>query len=229
MSTGGCDRRGPRAAARKWVIMMASTGYPVRLPWGNPPGGVDIEPPDPGLPPWLEEKLFERRIVFLRGPLTPHAAATASASLLTLDAMSNEPVRLHLAASDGDLDAVLTLIDAIDTMHAPVHALATAEVGGAAIGAYAVARHRVAYPHARFRMAEPRTPGISGNAEAATSAAGRHLQALEDLVVRVARATGQPRHRVEEDFHTGRWLDVTEAKEYGLVDEVTRPAPESSS
>ena len=179
--------------------MMASTGYPVRLPWGNPPGGVDIEPPDPGLPPWLEEKLFERRIVFLRGPLTPHAAATASASLLTLDAMSNEPVRLHLAASDGDLDAVLTLIDAIDTMHAP------------------------------FRMAEPRTPGISGNAEAATSAAGRHLQALEDLVVRVARATGQPRHRVEEDFHTGRWLDVTEAKEYGLVDEVTRPAPESSS
>lgn len=203
---------------------MAQTAHPARVPWDVPPGGGGAEPPDPGLPPWLEEKLFDRRIVFLRGPLTPHAATTASASLLTLDAMSAEPVRLHLAAADGDLDAVLTLIDAIDTMHAPVHALATAEVGGAAIGVYAVARRRLAYPHARFRLAEPRAPGITGNAEDATSAAGRHLRALEDLVVRVARATGQPRHRVEDDFHTGRWLDVPQAREYGLVDEVSRPA-----
>lgn len=204
---------------------MALTKPYARLSWEVPSpeqtGLGTVEAGEPGLPPWLEERLFDRRIVFLRGPITAHNATTASASLLTLDAMGTDPIRLYLAASDGDLDAVLTLIDAIDTMHAPVHALATAEVGGAAVGVYVVAKRRLAYPHARFRLAEPRVAQVTGDA---TSTAGRQLRGLEDLVVRVATATGQPRSQVEADFSTGRWLNVTEAQAYGLVDEVSRPS-----
>jgi nicotinate phosphoribosyltransferase len=62
-------------------------------------------------------------------------ASTAVATLLSLEAPEADPVRLHLSAPDGDLDSVLTLIDAIDGMRTPVHAVATAQVGGAAIGA----------------------------------------------------------------------------------------------
>ena len=43
-------------------------------------------PADPGLPGWLEERLFDQRIVMIRGPLTQPAATGIAAALLTLDA-----------------------------------------------------------------------------------------------------------------------------------------------
>lgn len=202
--------------------MTASTGH-ARLPWQppEPPGGSPE--PDPDLPPWLAEQLFARRIVFIRGSLTHFAASTAAAALLSLDAPDGDPVQLHLAAPDGDLDAVFALIDTIDGLRVPVHAVATAEVGGAAVGAYAVASRRLAQPHSRFRLSEPRAAEIAGTADDVAAAAGRHLRALEDLVVRVAAATGQPRSRVEDDFASGAVLDAGQAQDYGLVDEISRP------
>jgi ATP-dependent Clp protease, protease subunit len=214
-------------------------------PWDVPerPGGPDPSGPASaaGLPPWLAERLYERRIVFLTGAVTAASASTAAATLLSLDLStggagpagftehppgsgSDAPpaVHLHVAASDGDLEAVLTLIDAVDSMRAPVHAVATGEVGGAVVGIYAAARRRLAYPHARFRLAEPSLAGMAGTADDVASAAGRHLRALEDLVVRVAEATGQPRSRVEDDFSAGRVLGAAEAQEYGLVHEIHR-------
>jgi ATP-dependent Clp protease protease subunit len=199
-----------------------------RLP-GHPPGPPDrpdrppgdpAPDPDPGLAPWLAERLYQRRIVFLRGPLTARSAGTAVATLLSLDAPDGDPVQLHLAAPDGDLDAALALVDTIDSLRVPVHAVATSEVGGAAVGVYAAAGRRLALPHARFRLAEPRVAGIAGTADQVAAAAGHHLRALEDLVVRVAGATGQPRSRVEDDFSTGRLLDAEQARAYGLVHEI---------
>jgi ATP-dependent Clp protease protease subunit len=196
-----------------------------RRPW-EPPGRPDPElpgDPDQGLPPWLAERLFDRRMVFLRGPVTSRSAGNAVASLLSLDAADAEPVHLHLASPDGDLDAVFAVIDAIDGMRAPVHAVATAEVGGAAIGLYTAAGRRLAWPHARFRLAEPSVAPVAGTADDVASAAGRHLRALEDLVVRIATATGQPRSRVEDDLSAVRVLDAEQARAYGLVHEIKRP------
>jgi ATP-dependent Clp protease protease subunit len=213
-------------STQKGAIMTMLAAGRVRRPWDppeqpyRPPDGPE---PDAGLPPWLSERLFERRIVFVRGPITHTAASTAAATLLSLDAPGGDPVQLHLAAPDGDLDAAFALIDTIDGMRAPVHAVATAEVGGAAVGVYAVARRRLAQPHARFRLAEPRAGEITGTADDVAAAAGRHLRALEDLVVRVAAGTGQPRSRIEDDFHSGVLLDAEQAREYGLVDKISRP------
>jgi len=208
-------------AYEKGAAVTLRLGH-ARLPGQpSPPERPVPDPPEPGLAPWLAERLFDRRIVFLRGPLTTESAGTVAAALLSLDAADPAaPVQLHFAAADGDLAAVFALIDTIDGMQAPVHALATAEVGGAAIGAYAVAQRRLAYPHARFRLAEPRVTGIAGTADDLASAAGRHLRALEELVVRVADATGQPRSRVEDGFSQRLLLDAEQARDYGLVDEI---------
>ncbi|MPZ25243.1 MAG: ATP-dependent Clp protease proteolytic subunit [Micromonosporaceae bacterium] len=197
---------------------MAATH--ARLPWQPPervPAGAE---PEPELAPWLAEQLHQRRIVFVHGHLTAGSAGTAAATLLSLDGPDGEPVQLHLATPDGDLDAVFTLVDTIDSLQVPVHAVATSGVGGAAVGVYAVAKHRLALPHARFRLAEPKVAGIAGTADDVASAAGHHLRALEDLLVRVAEATGQPRSRVETDFSDRRLLDAVQARDYGLVHEI---------
>ncbi|MEU4236505.1 ATP-dependent Clp protease proteolytic subunit [Actinoplanes sp. NPDC026619] len=198
--------------------------------WGQPPHhNPDAwPPPNPapgaGVPGWLEERLFDQRIVMIRGQLTHEAATGISAALLTLDAAGPAPVQLHVASDGGELGAALTVIDVIDTMTAPVHALVTSQAGGAVVAVLAAADKRSAYRHARFRLTEPRAAGVTGTADEVTRAAGQHLRELEEIVLRLVEVTGQSRSRVEDDLAAGRTLSVQEAVEYGLIDDIVGKA-----
>jgi ATP-dependent Clp protease protease subunit len=182
------------------------------------------EPPSiggaPELPGWLAERMFDQRVVMLRGSLTGAVATQAAAALLTLDALGAEPVHLHLACPDGDLAATFAVIDAIDAMRSPVYAVVTSQVGGAAVAVLAAADRRTAYPHARIRLTEPRAAGLTGTADEVAAAAGQHLRELEEVIVRVTDVTGQPRSRVEDDLSIGRNLTAAEARDYGLIQSV---------
>ncbi|GAA3946611.1 ATP-dependent Clp protease proteolytic subunit [Actinoplanes auranticolor] len=180
-------------------------------PWPN--GG-------PTLPGWLEERLFDQRIVMIRGPLTGQAASGIAAALLTLDAAGPEPVQLHVASSGGDLNAAHAVIDVMDAMAAPVHAVVTSEAGGAVLAVLAAAERRTAYRHARFKLAEPRAAGVTGTADEVAAAAGQHLRELEEVVLRLVEVTGQTRSRIEDDLSAGKVLSSAEARDYGLIDEV---------
>jgi ATP-dependent Clp protease, protease subunit len=206
-------------------MTVARSPYPHQPsgPWQPSPGATGAE----AMSPWLEERLFERRIVMLRGHLTGPAASQAAAALLTLDTLGDEPVQLHMSVPDGELAAAYAVVDAVDAMRAPVHAVVTAEAGGAAIAVLAAAGRRLAYRHARIRLAEPRAAALAGTADEVAAAAGQYLRELEELAVRLAEVTGRPRSRIEDDLSTGRVLTAEQAQEYGLIDEIVgkRPAP----
>jgi len=186
----------------------------------RPPHEPPQQPPGASLPGWLEERLFDQRIVMIRGPLTQQDATGIAAALLTLDAAGPAPVQLHVASNDGQLLAAHAVIDVIDSMAAPVHAVVTSEAGGAVLAVLAAAGRRSAYRHARFRLAEPRAAGVTGTADEVAAAAGQHLRELEEMVLRLAEVTGQSRSRIEDDLSAGRWLSAPEALEYGLLDEI---------
>jgi ATP-dependent Clp protease protease subunit len=191
-------------------------------PWLPRPG--DEGPPGPrdaGLAPWLQERLFAQRIVALRGMVTDMQATETVSILLSLDAAGPDPVQLHLSAQDGELNAVFAIIDAVEMLQSPVHALVSGEVGGGAVGILAAARKRAAHPHARFRLSEPALVGHAGTADEMAGVAGRHLQALEDLADRIAKASGQSLSRVEADLGRRLTMNATEAMAYGLIDEIT--------
>jgi ATP-dependent Clp protease protease subunit len=173
-----------------------------------------------GIPGWLEERLFDQRIVMIRGPLTSEAASGIAAALLTLDAAGPAPIQLHVASSAGELNAAHAVIDIIDAMAAPVHAIVTSEAGGAVLAVLAAAERRSAYRHARFKLTEPRAAGVTGTADEVTAAAGQHLRELEEVVLRLVDVTGQTRSRIEDDLAAGRHLSAAEARDYGLIDEV---------
>jgi ATP-dependent Clp protease protease subunit len=177
---------------------------------------------------WLDERLFERRIVMVRGRLTGPAASQVAAALLTLDAMGDEPVQVHLSAPDGELAAAFAVVDAIDAVRAPVEVVVTSEVGGAAAVILAAANRRLAFKHARIRLAEPRVATLAGTADEVTAAAGQYLRELEEMSIRLAEVTGQPRSRIEDDLSAGRILTAEEAREYGLIDDIVG-APAASA
>jgi ATP-dependent Clp protease protease subunit len=181
----------------------------------------------PGLPPgrrrlsaWLQEKLFERRTVLITGRLDDDAAAEAAAALMTLDAASAAPIELHLDSQDGTLESAFLLIDTIDQLRAAVRIHGRGQVGGPALGVMAAAAHRSAGPHARFRLSQP-TARFTGTPDQIAAYSRRQQEMLWRLHARLAQVTGRPAEEIAEDMRRGRSLDAQEAREYGLIDEIS--------
>lgn len=168
---------------------------------------------------WLQEQLFERRIVLVTGRLDDDAAAKAAAALLALDASGDRPIELHLDSPEAALGASFVLIDAADTLRSALRVLCRGQVGGPAIGVVAAADRRAAAPHARFHLSQP-TARFAGTPEEIAAQNRQQQELLWQLYGRLARRTGRPAEEVAEDMRRGRYLDAREALEYGLIDEI---------
>jgi ATP-dependent Clp protease protease subunit len=169
---------------------------------------------------WLQEKLFERRIVLVTGVLDDALAAEVAAQLMALDALSDAPIEIHLDSPDGTLEAAFVLMDAIDAVRAPVRMLCRGRVGGPAIGVVAAADRRVAAPHARFRLGQP-TARFTGTPESIAAQSRQQTELLWRLHARLAQVTGRPAEEIAEDMRRGRHLDAQEALVYGVIDAIT--------
>jgi ATP-dependent Clp protease protease subunit len=168
---------------------------------------------------WLAARLLDQRVVALAGELDADAVNQAVAELALLDATGEEPVRLRLSGVSCDLDGVLSLIDAIDLMSAPVHATSLGTLAGPAVALLAVADRRTAGGHALFQLTEPAAPWHAGG-RAVETAAAEHARRVRRLQERLAEACGRAVEDVAADMRAGRLLGAEEAREYGLVDEV---------
>jgi ATP-dependent Clp protease protease subunit len=168
---------------------------------------------------WLQEQLFERRIVLVTGRLDDGAAARTVAALLALDARANEPIELHVDSPDGALGAAFALIDTADSLRSTLRVLCRGQIGGPAIGVIAVADHRTAAPHTRFHLSQPAAQFAGTPGE--ISAQNRQQQdLLWRLYARLAQRTGRPAEEIAEDMRRGRYLDAREAVDYGIIDEI---------
>lgn len=179
------------------------------------------EPPGRGQPPaWLQERLFERRIVFITGRLDDALAAQAAAEVMTLDATGDGPIEVYLDSPDGTLEAAFVLIDTLNVLRTTVRVHCRGQVGGPAIGIVAAADDRSAFPHTRFRLAQP-TAQFSGTADQIASQSHQQQELLWRLQAGVAKATGRPVEEIADDMRSGRYLDAREALEYGLIDAIS--------
>jgi ATP-dependent Clp protease protease subunit len=199
------------------------------LSWPRQPSG-DEPPPGSGTEArdaWLQEQLFSRRILLLNGYVDMAAANRAAAQLMLLDGISDAPIQLHLSSPDADLAAALALVDTLELVTAPVHAVVIGQVGGAALGILSVADDRRAQVHATFRLVEPRTDLQGGNADEVADQVAQHNRLLLDLQDRLAAATGRQIIDVAADMQRGKFMTAAEALEYGLLDRLSQPGSRS--
>jgi ATP-dependent Clp protease protease subunit len=193
---------------------------PPWLPPAEPPATEPArEPAEAPQGAWLYRQLLERRIVLAQGTLDRELATALCAQLLTLDADGEEPISLHLHTPDGALEAALTMVDALDVLRVSVRATAVGAVGGPCLGVLAAADVRQAYPHATFHLVEPRTR-LDGTASEVAAHEAHHRRLLDDFYTRLAQATGKGVEELRADARQGRYLNATEALEYGLIDAI---------
>jgi ATP-dependent Clp protease protease subunit len=173
--------------------------------------------PHAGWPDKLFERLLEQRIVLASGVLDEAAGTRLSAQLLTLDAEAGRPVRLELQNLRAELPAAVTLMGVLDLMRAEVHAFASGETGGAALGLLASCPRRLAYPNASFTLTEPRLRFAGGTVSAVSGYERQAMRMTDSLFYRIAEAAGRDVEEVREDARRGRAFTVAEAIGYGLI------------
>jgi ATP-dependent Clp protease, protease subunit len=173
-------------------------------------------------PDWLQERLFERRMVLMTGRLDDALAGQAAAQITTLDAASDEPIDVVLDSGGGTLEAAFVLIDVIDAARAMVRVRCQGQVVGPAVGVVAAADQRSAAPHTTFRLTAPAV-AASGTPDQIAAQSAQHRHVLWRFQARLAKATGRPVENVADDMQRGRYLDAPAAVEYGLIDEITSP------
>ena len=175
----------------------------------------------------LEERLAEERIVFLWGEINPGTAGSLIMRLLELQAKSPErDVNLYINSPGGSVDDTLAIYDTIQFLSCN---LATYCVGQAASGAAMILAcgtkgKRIALPHSKVMIHQP-WGGVTGQASDIAIQAEEILKAKKLLNDLLAKHTGRDVKLIEQETERDRYLTPTEAKEYGIVDEIVQTTP----
>ena len=166
--------------------------------------------------------LLKERIIFLGTPISDQIANLIVAQLLYLNGDDpNQPINMYINCPGGSIYAGLAIYDTMQMIPAPVSTYAvgvTASMGTVLLAAGEHGR-RYALPHATIHL-HPASSGAQGYTEDVRIAFREQERIQTQLFHLVGKHTGHTWKDIERDFERDRYMDVLEAKEYGLVDEI---------
>lgn len=172
----------------------------------------------------IYSRLLRDRIIFLGGPIDDHTANIIIAQMLFLE--SEDPkkdIMLYINSPGGSVTSTLAILDTMNHLKCDV---ATICVGIAASGAAillsgGVKGKRFILPNAEVMIHQP-LGGTEGQASDIEITAKHILKTKENLNKILAAATGKPLSQVEKDTDRDFFMSATEAKAYGVIDEVMK-------
>ena len=169
----------------------------------------------------VAERLLRARTIIISGEINQQLAASVSAQLLALAAESDEDITVYLNSQGGHVEAGDTIHDLLRFVRPRIRMVGTGWVASNAALIYlAVPRERrFCLPNTRFLLHQP--AGGAGGSASDIEIEAREILRMRDRLNRiVARETGQPLERIEEDTRRNFWLDAEAAVRYGLVGHV---------
>lgn len=172
-------------------------------------------------------KLFEDRIIFLGAQVDDASADDVMAQLLVLESMDPErDVTLYINSPGGSFTAMTAIYDTIQFIRPEVQTVCLGQAASAAAVLLAAGTpgKRLALPNARVLIHQP----AMGGGERGT-ATDLQIQAEEVMRMRswleetIASHSGQKVEKVRDDVERDLFMTASEAKAYGIVDEVLTP------
>lgn len=176
----------------------------------------------------IYSRLLKDRIIFLGAPIDDVFSNLVIAQLLFLEAEDPEKdINLYINSPGGSVTAGLGIYDTMQYVKPPITTICLGQAAsmGALLLAAGTSGKRFALPNARVMIHQP-MGGFQGQATEVDIHAREILKIRERLNQIVSQHSGQPLDKISRDTERDYFMSGTEAKDYGLIDEVIVRAPE---
>jgi ATP-dependent Clp protease, protease subunit len=170
-------------------------------------------------------RLLKERIIFLGTPIDDTIASLVIAQLLFLEAEDPEKdIMVYVNSPGGVVTAGLAIYDTMQYIKPDVSTICLGQA--ASMGAFLLAAgapgKRIALPNARIMIHQP-LGGAQGQATDIEIQAQEILRIKKRLNELLAIHTGQPIEKLEKDTDRDFFMSPSDAKTYGLIDQVLTP------
>jgi ATP-dependent Clp protease protease subunit len=167
-------------------------------------------------------RLMADRIIFMGTGVDDNIANIIVAQLLFLESADpKKDILMYINSPGGSVYAGLGIYDTMQYVRPDVATVCTSLAAsmGAVLLAGGAAGKRSALPHARVMIHQP-SGGAQGTSVDIEITTREIVKLRHELYEILANHTGQTTEQIALDSDRDKWLKATEAKEYGLIDEV---------
>jgi ATP-dependent Clp protease protease subunit len=170
----------------------------------------------------IYSRLLKDRIVFIGTPIDDQVANLVIAQLLFLQSEDPErDIALYINSPGGHVAAGLAIYDTMQYIRPDVSTICIgmAYSMGAVLLCGGAAKKRYALPHANILIHQP-WGGMQGQASDIQIHANEILRTRQLLNDILARHSGQPIERVQQDTERDYFMTPEQAVAYGVIDEI---------
>ena len=167
-------------------------------------------------------RLMIDRIIFLGDPIDDKIANIIQAQLLFLQSTdAKKDIQLYINSPGGSVYAGLGIYDTMQFITPEVATICT----GTALSMSAIllcagqSGKRAALSHSRVMLHQP-SGGVQGTSSDVEITANQIKKIKKELYEIVSKHTGQDYQKVHDASDRDHWMIASEAKEFGMIDEV---------
>ena len=167
-------------------------------------------------------RLMMDRIIFLGTQVDDYTANVVQAQLLYLDSADpGKDISLYLNSPGGAVYAGLGIYDTMQFISSDVSTICTGMAASmAAVLLVAGSKgNRFALKHSRVMIHQP-MGGVQGQASDMEITVREIQKIKKELYSIISSHSGQNDEQIEKDSDRDYWMTATEAKDYGMIDEV---------
>ena len=175
-------------------------------------------------------RLMMDRIIFLGYPINDEVANIVTAQLLFLESTDRtRDIQMYINSPGGGVYAGLGMYDTMQFITPDIATICTGMAAsmGAILMCAGAKGKRTALKHSRIMMHQP-SSGAGGQATDIEITVNEIRKVKHELYEIIAQHTNQPVDKVAVDCDRDYWMTSTEAKVYGLVDEVLLTNPKKT-
>lgn len=170
----------------------------------------------------IYSRLLKERIVFLGNPIDDTVASLVIAQLLFLEAESTDKdISLYINSPGGSVTAGLGIYDTMNYIKPDISTICMGQAASmaAVLLAAGTKGKRGALPNARMMIHQP-WGGTQGDASDIAIQAEQIVALKKRLNKIMSDQTGQSLKKIEKDADRDFYMNVQEAKTYGLIDNI---------
>jgi ATP-dependent Clp protease protease subunit len=170
----------------------------------------------------IYSRLLKERIIFLGTDVNDMVANLIIAQLLFLESEDPEKdIFLYINSPGGVVTAGMAIYDTMQYVRPDICTVCVGQAAsmGAVLLAGGAKGKRAALPHSRIMIHQP-LGGFSGQASDVEIHAREMLRVKHELTEILSKHSGKPHKQVIEDSDRDFFMTASQAKEYGLIDDV---------